>query len=79
MSKRDIIDGEQRKTSSAIIEALYKQLKKEVFYNKYLAGILLAGFTAYAVALRAMLRTCEAPAEQSALASLQASLQIRFA
>ena len=43
------------------------------------AGILLAGFTAFAVALRAILRTCEAPAEQSALASLQASLQIRFA
>ena len=30
------------------------------------AGILLAGFTAFAVALRAILRTCEAPAEQSA-------------
>ena len=43
------------------------------------AGILLAGFTAFAVALRAILRTCEAPEEQSALASLQASLQIRFA
>jgi len=31
------------------------------------AGILLAGFTAFAVALRAILRICEAPAEQSAL------------
>ena len=40
------------------------------------AGILLAGFTAFAVALRAILRTCEAPAEQSALASLQARLTI---
>ena len=43
------------------------------------AGILLAGFTAFAVALRAILRSREAPAEQSALAFLQASLQIRFA